>query len=292
MSLTTTPMGIWVLQALLGVETMPIALRLKPFIPSVHASLIVETTDGPRPLTETAEYASLVAAGAIGPHGEVDEAIRDWMKVVGRPDRQIVLVARRPAAGTADERQQYDDDPRVEERALVVCQHRRWLAMAARCGDEVVIGPVGESGDSDERVSLICQTLLPAFGEAPPAAIEGVNLLSDVLQSAVKSSYQHGREAVSAALGRLGLLPDQVDVLTAITRLDESAMAVVAIIDQGVTEYVHPKVFTVVDTEFGRVSVTYVSGADGRQWMSIFPTSIPALREDLTDLLAAPRGAA
>jgi hypothetical protein len=47
-----------------------------------------------------------------------------------------------------------------------------------------------------------------------------------------------------------------------------------------------------VDTEFGRVSVTYVSGADGRQWMSIFPTSIPALREDLTDLLAAPRGAA
>ncbi|MBV8929840.1 MAG: ESX secretion-associated protein EspG [Mycobacteriaceae bacterium] len=292
MSLSTSPLGVFVLQALLGVESMPVALRLKPFVPSAYPGLVVDTTDGPRPVTETAEYASLVAAGAISAQGEVDGAIRDWMKVLSRPERQVVLVARRPAAGRPDERQQYDDNPLIEERALVVCQHRRWLAMAARCGDEVVIGPVGESEDPDERASLTCQALLPAFGEAPPAAVEGVNLLSDALQTAVKNSYEHGREAVSTALSRLGLLPDQVDVLTAITRLDESAMAAVAIIDHGVRRYVHPRVFTVVDTQFGRVSVTYTTGADGRQWMSVFPTSAPSLRDDLADLLAAPRGAA
>jgi hypothetical protein len=34
MALTTTANGVWVLEALLGVETLPIALRLRPFIPS------------------------------------------------------------------------------------------------------------------------------------------------------------------------------------------------------------------------------------------------------------------
>ena len=291
MSLTTTTSGIWVLQALLGVETMPVALRLKPFVPSVHSTLIVETTDGPRPLTETAEYASLVAAGAISPAGDVDDAIRDWMKVLGRPERQILLVARRPVPGKPDHNQRANE-PVVEERALVVCQHRRWLAMAARCGDEVVVGPVGETDRAEEAVSLICQTLVPAFGEAHPADVEGVNVLTDLLQSTLANTHQHGREAISSALARLGLLPDQVDVVTSIARLDESAMAVVAVIDHGATQYVHPRVLAVVDTEFGRVSVTYTTGADGRQWMSIWPTSAPALHEDLTELLTAPRGAA
>jgi EspG family len=286
MSLTTTTSGIWVLQALLGVETMPTALHLKPFVPSVHSSLIVETVDGPRPVHETAEYASLVTAGAISPRGDVDDAIRDWMGVLSRPERQIMLLARRHAASMAD-RVERADEPAVQERALVVCQHRRWLAMAARCGDEVVVGPVGETERQDERVTLICQTLLPAFGEAHPADIEGVNLLTDVLRSALTQSRQRGREAAASALSRLGLLPDQVDVITSIAGLDESAMAAVTIIDHGAAPYVHPRLLAVVDTEFGRVSVTYTTGTDGRQWMSIWPTSTPALREKLADLLSA-----
>ena len=39
--LSTTVGGVWVLQALLGVESMPAALRLKPFIPSAHGEGIV-----------------------------------------------------------------------------------------------------------------------------------------------------------------------------------------------------------------------------------------------------------
>jgi hypothetical protein len=41
MALTTTVGGVWTLQALLGVETMPAVLRIKPYVPSVHDSLIV-----------------------------------------------------------------------------------------------------------------------------------------------------------------------------------------------------------------------------------------------------------
>jgi hypothetical protein len=290
MTLTTTPSGIWVLQALLGVETMPVALRLKPFIPSAHASLMVETTEGPRPIGQTAEYASLLAAGVIGPDWAVDPMVRDWMTVLGRPERQVVLAIRRPAAASIPVEPQHKTA--VEERALVVCRRQRWMAMAARGGDEVVVAPVGETDRPEEQVLLTCQTLLAAFGEAEPASIEGVNLPTELLQSALKHTYERGRNAMGGALARLGLLPDQIDVIAAAARMDESAMAVVAVIDHGVKQYVHPRVLTVVDTEFGRVSVTYTTGADRRQWMSIWPTSAAALQEDLTDLLTAPRGAA
>jgi EspG family len=290
MTLTTTPSGIWVLQALLGVETMPVALRLKPFIPSAHSSMMVDTTDGPRPVTQTAEYASLLAAGVIGANGTVDPMVRDWMTVLGRPERQAVLAIRRPAASPDPVEAQ--GNWQVEERALVVCRRQRWMAMAARCGDEVVVAPVGETDRAEEQVSLTCQTLLAAFGEAEPAVIEGVNLPTELLQSALKHTYQQGRDAMGAALARLGLMPDQIDVIAAAARMDESAMAVVAVIDHGVKQYVHPRVLTVVDTEFGRISVTYTTGADRRRWMSIWPTSAPALQDDLTELLTAARGAA
>jgi EspG family len=89
MALTTTVSGVWTLQALLGVETMPAVLRIKPFVPSVHDSLIVETTAGPLPLAETGEYLGLVAAGVINTSGAVDDVVRDWMTVLGRPERQV-----------------------------------------------------------------------------------------------------------------------------------------------------------------------------------------------------------
>src|SRR5258708_4581898 len=97
MALTTTVSGVWTLQALLGVETMPAVLRVKPFVPSVHESLIVETTAGPLPLSETGEYLGLVAAGVIDSSGAVDDVVRDWMTVLGRPERQVVLPIRPPA---------------------------------------------------------------------------------------------------------------------------------------------------------------------------------------------------
>ena len=97
MALTTTANGVWVLQALLGVETLPVALRLRPFVPSLHDdSLMVSTTAGPVPVAQTAEYASLVAAGVIDSSGVVDDTVRDWMTVLGRAERQVVLAIRRP----------------------------------------------------------------------------------------------------------------------------------------------------------------------------------------------------
>jgi hypothetical protein len=287
MALTTTANGVWVLQALLGVETLPIALRLRPFIPSLfEESVLVQTTAGPIPLAQTAEYASLVAAGVIDSAGAVDDTVRDWMTVLGRAERQVVLVIRRPDPKTAG-----TQSPTVEERVLVVCRHRRWMAMAARDGDEVVIDAVGESDQPAGQVELICNTVLPGFGEAVAADVEGVNVPAELIYSTLSSAAPHGRGALAAALARLGLQPGLTEVLTAAARCDESAMAVVSVIDSGVAEHVHPRVLTVADTEYGRVAITTSAGADGKEWMTIWPATVAGLRDELTTLLAAPQAA-
>jgi hypothetical protein len=284
MALTTTVGGLWTLQALLGVETMPAVLRVKPFVPSVHESLIVETTAGPRPLNETGEYLGLVAAGVIDASGHVDDVVRDWMTVLGRPDRQVVLTIRRPAG-------EEQGTPVVHERVVVVCRHRRWMAMVARDGDKVIIDAVGEADHPDEHVQLMCAPLLTALGEAPPAPIEGVNLPADLLASTLGHTGALGRDAVAAAVERLGLQPTQAEILTAATRHDESAMAVVAVVDHGISHHVHSRVLTVADTDYGRISMTTTEAADGRRWMSVWPASIAALHDDLAALLALPHAA-
>ena len=281
--LTTSTECVWVLQALLGVESMPVALRLKPFIPSAHGDLIVETTEGRQPISRTAQYDSLLQAGVIDAAGQVDEVVRDWMTVLSRPDREVVLVIRRP-----DQPATETAGPTVHERVMVVCRHDRWLAMAARDGEEMVIGGVGETAEPARQVDAICQMLVPAFGEHPPADIEGINVPKDLVQAAIDSAAA-GPEGLAAALLRAGLGPWEVEVVAAAARLDDSAAAVVAIIDHGEEMLVHKRVLTVADTEFGRISFSTTTGADGKEWMSIWPTTPSGLREDLADLLSAPQ---
>jgi hypothetical protein len=287
MALTTTPNGVWVLQALLGVETLPVALRLRPFIPSLYdESVIVDTTAGPVPVAQTAEYASLVAAGVIDTAGAVDDIVRDWMTVLSRAERQVVLAIRRPDPATVG-----DGSPTVQERVLAVCRHRRWLAMAARDGDEVVIDAVGESEQPDQQAELICNVMLPAFGDADPADIEGVNVPAELMYSTLNNAAPHGHDVLASTLARLGLAPPLTEVLTAAARFDESAMAVVSVIDTGVTTQVHPRVLTVADTAYGRVSITTSASADGKEWMTIWPATVAGLRDELATLLAAPQAA-
>jgi hypothetical protein len=288
--LTTTPSGIWALQALLGVESMPTSLRLRPFIPSVDGDGTVATDLGDVPLSQTAEYASLVAAGVIDSDGRVDDAVRDWMAVIGRPQREIMVVIRRPKPtdGTGPER----DAALVQERTMSICQRERWLAMIARSDDEVVIAPLGETTQADAQVELISDAILHAFSAGSPAAMAGVNVPSAALERALTENIGKDRHVIATALARLGLSPDQVAILSALTRMDESAMAVVAVIEHGIKKTVHPDVLTVADTELGRITISYTTGPDGTRWTSIWPTTAIGLRGDLANLLNAAKTAA
>jgi hypothetical protein len=283
--LTTTPNGIWILQALLGVEKMPTALRLRPFIPSVDGDGTVATEIGDVPWSQTAEYNSLAAAGVIDADGRVDDAVRDWMAVVGRPQREVLVVIRRPKPLDGPVPEGEDVPALIAERVMSICQRDRWLAMIARSGDEVVLAPLGEAARSDEQIDLICDTLMYAFSRGEAAAISGFNVPSATLERTLEENVPKGRPVLAAALARLGLSPDQVAVLSAACHLDESAMAVVSVIDHGIQNHFHPDVISVIDSELGRITISHTTGPDGNRWTSVWPTSADALRQDLGKLL-------
>jgi hypothetical protein len=281
--LTTSTDGAWILQALLGVERMPVALWLKPYIPSAHGDLIVETTAGRLPMSATAQYQDLFNAGVIDARGRVDDVVRDWFTVLSRADREVVMKIRRPHEPRTE-----DSGPTMYERTMVICRHQRYLAMAARDGEEIVIGGVGEAEEPGRQIEAICQMLIPALGDHPPADMEGINIPKSVIKNAMDASGGTP-EGMQAALRGLGLGPWEIEIVTAANQLDQSAMAVVSIIDRGAQTHPHPRVFTVADTEYGRISFTTTSGADGAEWLSIWPTTPVSLRQDLGDFLAAPQ---
>lgn len=81
----------------------------------------------------------------------------------------------------------------------------------------------------------------------------------------------------------------KVEVIQAAMNLEDSAMAVVAVIDHGADIRPHPRVLSIADTDYGRISFTTTAGVDGQEWLSIFPTTPTSLRHDLGELLAAPQ---
>lgn len=94
---------------------------------------------------------------------------------------------------------------------------------------------------------------------------------------------------MAAVLRRAGLSPWEVEVVQAATALDRSAMGVAAVIDHTPRMRVHPRVLTVADTDYGRISLTTTTGADGTAWLSIWPATAAGLRRDLAELLATPQ---
>lgn len=280
--LTTSTDCVWALQALLGVERMPTPLRLKPFIPSAHGDLVVETTQGRQPLQATAEYHELARIGVVDQRGQVDDVVRDWMTVLSRAEREVMLTIRRPGPCTDD------TTPTVHERVLVVCRYQKYLAMAARDGDEMVIGGVGETDDPAQQIDAICNMIIPALGDHPPADIDGINLPKGLVQRELEAAAGSA-EGIQAALRHAGLSPWEVQVVQAATNLYDSAMGVVVVIDHGAQMHVHPRVLSVADTEYGRISFITTAGADGSEWLSIWPTTPTSLRQDLADLLTVPQ---
>jgi len=282
--LTTSTDCVWALQALLGVERMPTSLRMKPFIPSAHGDLVVETTQGRQPLQSTAQFHDLVRVGVVDERGRVDDVVRDWMTVLSRAEREVLLTIRRPGMPAEDP----DAGPTVCERVLVVCRYQRYLAMVARDGEQMVIGGVGEADDPARQVEAICDVIIPALGQHPPADIDGINLPYGSFARDITAAAGNP-EAVAALLRRAGLSPHEVAVVQAATTLDHSAMGVVAVIDHTPAMRVHPEVLSVADTDYGRISFTTSAGADGAPWLSIWPATTSSLRRDLGRLLAAPQ---
>jgi hypothetical protein len=287
--LTTFPAGMWVLQRLLGLETMPVSLRLAHYIPSGSDHI---------PVADYPEYRSLVAGGIIDDAGNVDPVVADWLTVVSRPDLEVQVTVRRPG----------DDPATIKESVTVICRMDRWIVGIARTpGDPYVVGdqigftgdpmelpaewvdtlrvfPVAEVSATDAQAAVISAEIIAALGDYPPAAIEGFNVELNAFLHASGSAPDD--KTFLELLARQGVTAQQVAALTEIKRLDQSALAVVS------ARHVWPgtspedravaRTVSIADTARGRISMAQSISEGGTCWVSVWPGHPTTVHSDIT----------
>ena len=290
--LRTFPAGMWVLQRLLGLETMPLSLRLAHYIPSGSDHI---------PVAEYPEYRSLVAGGIIDDAGSVDPVVADWLTVISRPDLEVQLTVRRPG----------DDAATIKETVTVICRMDRWIVGIARTpGDPFVVAeqigftgdplelppewvdtlrvfPVAEVSAQDAQAAVISAEIIAALGDYPPAAIEGFNVELNAFLHA--SGAAPDNDTFMELLARQGVTAQQVAALTEIRRLDQSALAVVS------ARHVWPgtlpedravaRTVSIADTKLGRISMAQSISDGGTCWVSVWPGHPTTVHSDITSFV-------
>ena len=179
--LETTCRGIWLLQALCGVETLPVALMLQPYVagtgpPAGHPGLAV-----------------LRASGAIVDDHTVHPRIAQWLEVLGAPDVELQGGIRRGH----------------DYLQLAVARRDALHVAASRHHDSVTVEDLGQVRSLRELVARILPLCGPAVEPAPfePLTVPSSALLDGLGQVVADPHYS------TAGLGGLGLSTQQRRVL-------------------------------------------------------------------------------
>jgi len=252
--LETTCEGVWLLQALCGVETLPAALMLRPYVsvagpPADHPGVEV-----------------LRDAGALIDDHTVHPRIAEWLEVLGAPDIELCGVIRR------------GDD----YLQLAVARRDGLHVAASRHHDDVTIEELGQVDSLRELVARI----LPLCG--PPVEPVGFEPLTVPSLELLEGLGQvvRGEHAPAVALGGLGLSARQRRVLirAADQPLTELSLGVIQHDSRG--DYIAHAAVTITDTTEGRVVTGPVRSEDGTWWTHISPGTTDAVVRSLRSLVA------
>lgn len=259
-ALSTTTEGLWLLQALCGIETLPAILLTRPFIADVGPPASHPGLD------------TLVQAGAIlaGDHREVHPQIRQWLDTLGAPDIVLgAMIERRNPSGAA------------QHLRVAIARRAMMTVAAARHAEDVTVENVG----SVPSMRALLARLLPLCG--PPTAPADFDTIMmptaeflDGLASVVR-----GDHTPKIALGRLGLTAAQQRVLTAAADhpLMEMSLGVIRHDIRG--DHMGIAAVAVTDTVEGRVVTGPVRSESGQWWTRIAPGTLAAGAAALTSLL-------
>jgi hypothetical protein len=252
--LETTCEGAWLLQALCGVETLPAALMLRPYVPAA----------GP-PIGHPG-VAVLRDGGVVVDGHTVHPRIAEWIEVLGSPDVELCGAIRR------------SDD----YLWLAVARRGDMHVAASRHYDDVIVEDLGQVGSLRELVVRI----LPLCGPpVEPVGFEPVTVPSQVLVEGL-GQVVRGEHSAGVALGGLGLSGEQRRVLmrAADQPLTELSLGVVQHDSRG--DHIANAAVTVTDTTEGRIVMGPVRGEDGTWWTHISPGTIDAVVRSLRALVA------
>lgn len=251
--MSTTCEGVWLLQALCGIETLPDFLILRPYVsaqgqPTAHPGLKVLRTAG----------------ALLG--DDVHPTIVQWLTVLGGPDIQCVASVRRG-----------EDYLRA-----VLARRGRSHAALSRCEDDVKIehvAAVTSPRDLVGRLLGLCKS------QAEPARFDPITVPTARLLDGM-AEVVRGLHSASAALAPLGLSVEQRRILMMAADSPEMELSMALVQRHGSGEHVSKAAVTVTDSAAGRVVTSPIRGDDGLWWTQVEPGTLDAIGRGMGRLIS------
>ena len=252
--LTTTVDGLWVLQAVTGVEQTCPELGLRPLLPRLDTA--------ERALRHPVA-AELMAAGALDEFGTADPMILEWLTVLLRRDLGLVVHIGVPG--------------RVPTRAAI-CRFATWWVVLERHGDLVRLYPAGAASDEAGASELVVGQVERLCGVAEAAPLRPVTLDTEQLLQSVRDAASLRTFLLSQRLD-----VEQLQIVTMAADPARSAHANIVALQAGAgpEKYARTAVgdssVVIVDTLAGRVCIESVTS--GRRRYQVLS---PGSRSDIS----------
>jgi hypothetical protein len=254
--LTTTVDGLWVLQAVTGIEQLCPELRLRPLIPRL------ETAQYALRHPMAAELRGLSPVPAIDEADEADPMIREWLTVIMRRDLALLVTINMPGR---------------EPTQASICRFASWWVVLERHGDVVRLSPAGTSRDEASASDVLVGQIERLLGVSEAAPLRPVTLDTKEVLAGVRDDV-----SLRSFLVAQRLEADQVQILTAVADSGRSSQASIVAIQAGAGPEktarlaIGDAVVAIVDTPAGRVCMEHVDTRGHRY--SVFS---PATRSDI-----------
>lgn len=252
--LTTTVDGLWVLQAVTGVEQTCPELGLRPLLPRL------DTTE--RALSHPIAD-ELRAAGALDEAGNVDPMIREWLTVLLRRDLALMVNIGVPGR---------------EPTRASICRFASWWVVLERHAELVRLYPAGTASDEGGASDLVVGQVERLCGVAEVAPLKPVTLDTEQLLASVRDAA-----SLRTFLLSQNLDVDQLQIVTMAADPARSAHAAIVGLQAGVGPdemariAVGDSTVSIIDTPAGRVCVeNVISGQRRYQILS------PGSRSDIS----------
>ena len=252
--LTTTVDGLWVLQAVTGVEQTCPELGLRPLLPRL---------DTPERALRHPVAAELKAAGAVDEAGNVDPMIREWLTVLLRRDLGLLVTITVPGR---------------EATRAAICRFASWWVVLERHGDLVRLYPAGTASNENGASDLVVGQVERLCGVAEVAPLKPVTLDTEQLLASVRDAA-----SLRTFLLSQNLDVDQMQIVTMAADPARSAHAAIVGLQAGVGPdemariAVGDSTVSIIDTLAGRVCVeNVISGQRRYQILS------PGSRSDIS----------
>lgn len=252
--LTTTVDGLWVLQAVTGVEQTCPELGLRPLLPRL---------DTPERALRHPVVAELQAAGALDDAGNVDPMIREWLTVLLRRDLGLLVTITVPGR---------------EATRAAISRFASWWVVLERHGDLVRLYPAGTASNESGASDLVVGQVERLCGVAEVAPLKPVTLDTEQLLASVRDAA-----SLRTFLLSQNLDVDQLQIVTMAADPARSAHAAIVGLQAGVGPdemariAVGDSTVSLIDTPAGRVCVeNVISGQRRYQILS------PGSRSDIS----------